>query len=74
FIPQDMLSSSVLNAAHFLPAYWYVRAVDTIDSLSVFTVSSVTPIIQDVLIQVAFAVAFCAISLLLYRQKQMSSN
>lgn len=74
FVPQNMLSSSVLNIAHFLPAYWYVRAVNSIDKLSVYTISSITPIVQDMLIQLAFAVALCAISLLLYRQKQLSSN
>ncbi len=33
FVPQEMLSSSVLAAARFLPAYWYVKANDMICGL-----------------------------------------
>lgn len=74
FVPQELLSSSVVNLSRFLPAYWYVHAINTINSLSSYTISSITPILQDIGIELGFAAALLLISLLLYRQKQMSSS
>lgn len=74
FVPQQLLSSSVVSISRFLPAYWYVSAVNAIDGLSSYTPSSITPILQDIGIELGFAVAFALLSLLLFRQRQLSSD
>ena len=32
FVPLSFLGDGVKKAAHFLPAYWYIRAAEQIDS------------------------------------------
>jgi ABC-2 type transport system permease protein len=69
FVPQEMLSSSVLAAARFLPAYWYVKANDMICGLGTdkFKLSTVMMCIG---IQLLFAAAIFAVSLIVKRQKK----
>ncbi len=69
FVPQEMLSSGVLAAARFLPAYWYVKANDMICGLGTdkFKLSTVMMCIG---IQLLFAAAIFAVSLIVKRQKK----
>ena len=69
FVPQEMLSSVVLAAARFLPAYWYVKANDMICGLGTdkFKLSTVMMCIG---IQLLFAAAIFAVSLIVKRQKK----
>ena len=70
FVPQEMLSSGVLTAARFLPAYWYVKANDMICGLGTeqFKLSTVMICIG---IQVLFAAAIFAVSLIVKKQKKV---
>ena len=69
FVPQEMLSSSVLAAAKFLPAYWYVRANDMICGLSTDPFKTST-VMMCIGIQVLFAAAIFAVSLIVKKQKK----
>ena len=69
FVPQEMLSSGVLGAARFLPAYWYVRANDMICGLSSDAFKSSTVLIC-IGIQVLFAAAIFAVSLIVKKNKK----
>lgn len=64
FVPQGLLSSSLLTVAHFTPTYWYVKAVYDIASLSSSSFASVMPIIENMLIQLIFAVVFFAAAII----------
>jgi ABC-2 type transport system permease protein len=70
FVPQSILSRHVLDFGRFLPAYWYVKANDAISGLYRPTASSVRLIYGDVLIQLAFAAAIFAVTLLLTKERQ----
>jgi len=70
FVPQSILSKHVLDFGRFLPAYWYVKANDAISGLSRPTASALRPIYGDVLIQLAFAAAIFAVTLLLTKERQ----
>ncbi|HNU94646.1 MAG TPA: ABC transporter permease, partial [Bacillota bacterium] len=70
FVPQSILSKQVLDVGRFLPAYWYVKANDAISRLSRPTTSALRPIYGDVLIQLAFAAAIFATTLLLTKERQ----
>ena len=69
FVPQEMLSSGVLGAARFLPAYWYVRANDMICGLSTDPFKTST-VMMCIGIQVLFAVAIFAVSLIVKKNKK----
>jgi len=70
FVPQSILSRQVLDFGRFLPAYWYVKANDAISVLYRPAASALRPIYGDVLIQLAFAAAIFATTLLLTKERQ----
>jgi len=49
FVPQEIMSESVLKIASFTPTYWYVKAVDSITSLTVWSSENILPIVTTCL-------------------------
>lgn len=74
FVPQEIMSESVLKIASFTPTYWYVKAVDSITSLTVWSSENILPIVNYMVIQIIFAVAILAISLLIVKQKRSGNQ
>ncbi|QSX05212.1 ABC transporter permease [Sedimentibacter sp. zth1] len=74
FVPQSMLSDTVLKIASFNPTYWYVKANNTLSSLSNFNAETLKPVYMSLFIQICFAVVFLAISLVIIKQKRTSEN
>lgn len=72
FVPQSIMSESVLSVARFLPSYWYVRANDAIWTLSKFTAESLRPVYGGILVQLGFAVAIFSVTLLLSKERRLS--
>lgn len=70
FVPQELISSSVLKIASFTPTYWYVKAVNEIQSLTSWSIDKLLPIIYSMLIQIGFAFAILSIALVIIRQKR----
>ena len=66
FIPKEVLSDGVLSVARFLPAYWYVNAVDMIADITSFDTDEV---VKCYLIQLAFAATLILLTLLVRRVK-----
>lgn len=66
FVPQDMLSESVLKIARFLPTYWYIKANNMLGGLSseAFSLSSFWKAFG---IQLLFAAALVSAALALSR-------
>ncbi len=71
FIPQFILGPTVLKIASFTPFYWYIKAVDTIGSLTSYTFNDIRPILGYILIQLGFAAAFIIIALVASKQKKI---
>lgn len=69
FVPQTMLSPSVLNVGRFLPAYWYIRANNMLAGFGneVFDLSIYRTCI---LIQLLFTAAIFCITLLVSRKRK----
>jgi len=63
FVPQEFIGSSVLKIASFTPAYWYVKANNTIAGLNAFTFDAIKPVLYDLLIVIGFGLAFFSVSL-----------
>ncbi|HHX10493.1 MAG TPA: ABC transporter permease [Firmicutes bacterium] len=73
FVPQSAMSKQVLAVGKFLPSYWFVRANDAISGISVFTLERLSPILSSILIQLGFAVAILSVTLLISKDRPMSS-
>lgn len=69
FVPQELLGSTVLRVAQFLPGYWYVHNVDFICSLTSFSQKDIRTILFYCFVQMLFAAAIFAISLLFSKQQ-----
>lgn len=69
FVPQTMLSASVLNVGRFLPAYWYIRANNMLAGFGneVFDLSIYRTCIG---IQLLFTAAIFCITLLVSRKRK----
>ncbi|HBL84826.1 MAG: hypothetical protein A2Y17_05170 [Clostridiales bacterium GWF2_38_85] len=72
FVPQQFISSEVLNIASFTPTYWYIRANNIIANISTFSFENLKPVFTCMLIILAFAVAILAITLVIAKQKRTS--
>lgn len=72
FVPQQLLAGSVLAAAHFMPTFWYVTAMEDIKGLVNFNMANLQPIISAMLIELGFAAAFFALSLAFSRRRSLT--
>lgn len=70
FVPQNILNDGLLNVAKFTPSYWYVKNCTDISIISDYNSPTLTPIFNAMLIQIGFAVAFLAISLVVAKTRQ----
>jgi ABC-2 type transport system permease protein len=74
FVPQFLLGETVLKIASFTPTYWYIKAVEAIKDLSVYSFTNLKPVFADMLIQLAFAAACFIIALVASKQKRQNAN
>lgn len=74
FVPQALLGETVLKIASFTPTYWYIKAVETISDLSVYSFENLRPVFTDMLIQLGFAAAFFILALAASKQKRQSTG
>ena len=70
FVPQSVMSESILSVAHFLPTYWYVRAAEAINSYKPGNLSSV---LVPIGIEVLFAVALFGAGLYAAKVKRVKN-
>lgn len=62
FVPIEYLPDSVLNIAHILPSYWYIKTNELLQSIETFNLTTLKPLIFNMLFVVAFAVCFVIIT------------
>jgi len=70
FVPQELLSQSVKNIAVVDPVFWFVKANNSISSISNYDWGTLKPIVLNMGIEFAFAVAFLAVALVVIKQKR----
>ncbi len=70
FVPQELLSETVKNVAVVNPAFWYVKANNILGSLNTFNYQTLEPVIFAMIVEICFAVAFFAISLVIIKQRR----
>lgn len=70
FVPMEFLSGTVIKIAHFLPAYWNVKAIEIIDS---FSSGDLQTLLSYMGIQILFAVAICCVALVVAGRKRQTA-
>lgn len=65
FVPQFMLSSSLLNVAKFTPTYWFIRLNDKISNTITITDNLMTEFTKTIGIVLIFTIAFFLIALVI---------
>lgn len=73
FVPQELLGKSVLKVASFTPAYWFVKANNTIVYLNDFHWKSIQDIFGYMAIQIGFAAAIIAVALVVSKRKSQQA-
>ncbi len=73
FVPAEYLPSSVLNFAHILPAYYYINSNDLLKNIDIINISSMHPIIINMIIIIIFSILFIILNNVVTRKKRKSN-
>ena len=73
FVPAEYLPNSVLNFAHILPAYYYINSNDLLKNIDVINISSMHPIIINMVIIIMFSILFIILNNIVTRKKRKSN-
>ena len=73
FVPAEYLPDSVLNFAHTLPAYYYINSNDLLKNIDVINISSMHPIIINMVIIIIFSILFIILNNVVTRKKRKSN-
>lgn len=73
FVPAEYLPDSVLNFAHILPAYYYINSNDLLKNIDVINISSMQPIIINMIIIIIFSILFIILNNIVTRKKRKSN-
>ena len=70
FVPAEYLPDSVLNFAHILPAYYYINSNDLLKNIDVINISSMHPIIINMVIIIMFSILFIILNNVVTRKRR----
>lgn len=70
FVPMEWLPNSVLNIAHILPSYWYIKTNEILKELEVFNFETLKPIIINMGIVLLFSILFIVITNIISKKKR----
>lgn len=70
FVPQELLSQSVKNFAVINPVFWFIKANNKIGIVSEYNWSSLKSVVFYMGIEIAFALAFLSIALVIIKQRR----
>lgn len=70
FVPMEWLPESVLDIAHILPSYYFIKSNEIIKTIEVFDFTSLKPIYMNMIIIVIFAIGFMIITSVIASKKR----
>lgn len=73
FLPQRLMSDSVLKIASFTPVYWFIHGNNAIAVLNSITPASMKEVLCDMAVQAGFAAAIFAVALVVSRNRSQRS-
>lgn len=70
FVQMEYLPDSVLDLAHILPSYWYIKTNEMVKTLEVFDIQSILPILINMSVVVGFAILFVVLNNIISKRKR----
>ena len=70
FIPTEWLPETVIKISRIFPTYWYVNSNDLLTNLQSINMTSLKPILINMLVVIIFSVAFIILNNLVAKKKQ----
>lgn len=70
FVPMEWLPNSVINIAHVLPSYYYIKTNELLKDIELFNLDTMRPIIINMLIIVIFCIVFIIITNIISSKKR----
>ena len=70
FIPTEWLPETVIKISRIFPTYWYVNSNDLLTNLQSINMTSIKPIIINMLVIILFSVVFIIVNNLVTKKKQ----
>lgn len=70
FVPQEFLGSKIALTAIVNPVWWYVKANNTLSSVSVYNRTTLSPVIKYMIIELLFAAIFFITGMLIEKKKR----
>lgn len=74
FVPQYLLSDTVIKVSKFTPNYWFVYVNDSIANITTFTKENVAELLGYMGIQLLFAVALFSIAIVVSKKKSQRTE
>ncbi|MDQ2087780.1 ABC transporter permease [Herbivorax sp. ANBcel31] len=74
FVPQEILSDTVLRIASFTPTYWFAKSNIIIANATDFSFNSLKPLFKPMMIELGFAILFLSIALVLIKKRIVSDS
>lgn len=68
FVPMEYLPNSVLNIAHTLPSYYYIKNNNLISTLETINLVNLKPVLINMIILITFALIFIIITNIITRR------
>lgn len=70
FVPVEYLPDFVLKIAHILPSYWYINTNESLKTIEIFDISTIKPILVNMIILVIYTIVFVIISNIISKRKR----
>lgn len=70
FVPMEMLPKSVLNLAHILPSYWFIKNNEIIKSLEVINLETLNEVIVNIDVILIFIGVFLVLNYIVLKRKR----
>lgn len=70
FVPMEYLPNIVLNIAHVLPSYWYIKTNELLKGVEIFNFDSLKPILINMFILIVFTCLFIIITNIISSKKR----
>lgn len=70
FVPMEWLPNSVLNIAHFLPSYWFIKNNEILKTIENINLSSLKPVFYNMAILLSFSILFIILTNIISKRKR----
>lgn len=70
FVPMEWLPDGVLNFAHTLPTYYYIKTNELLKTIEVFSLDTMKPLLINMAIIIIFSLVFIILANIVSKRKQ----